>query len=114
MSGINPLGIEGGPSQEQIDGWKKQFGDIWVAAFSDNDKYVYRALSRVEWKQMIGNPEATARQTFNEEKTVQTCVLWPKLDVTEFAAGKAGTPSTLCELIMTASNFGILTEPVKL
>jgi len=110
----SPLNIEGGPTQEQIDAWKKEYGDVWVAEFGSADKYIYRAMKRFEYKQIIGNPDVVAQRSFTEERVVQTCVLCPKVDASKIASDKAGTISTLCDLIMSASNFGITAEPIKL
>lgn len=100
-------------SNDQINEWKAKFGDIYQAKFSEEEKYIYRPLRRLEYKQLlsIGQNENKA---FAEEKVVQMCVVWPIIDPTKISMLKAGTISTLVELIMTASNFGIAEEPVKL
>jgi hypothetical protein len=111
---ISPLGIENGPTQEEINDWKTKFGDVYVATFGNNEKYVYRPLRRFEYKQILQVNQGTESRTFAEEKVAQMCVVWPKLDPTKFTTLKAGTISTLVDLIMAASNFGINEEPVKL
>jgi hypothetical protein len=110
---VGPLNIENGPTQEQINDWKSKHGDVYVATFSPEDKYVYRALRRFEYKQIIGVGQAD-NKAFAEEKVVQMCVVWPTIDPTKIATFKAGTISTLVDLIMSASNFGITEEPIKL
>ena len=77
----SPLNIEGGPTQEQIDAWKKEYRDIWAAEFSPGEKFIYRALRRFEYKKIIGNPDIVAQRSFTEEKVVQTCVLWPVVEI---------------------------------
>jgi len=109
----NPLGIVGGPTQVQIDEWKVKFGDVFVAKFSAEEKYVYRPLRRFEYKQILSVGQQD-NKAFAEEKVVQMCSLWPVVDPTKISTYKAGTVSTLVELIMAASNFGISEEPVKL
>jgi hypothetical protein len=109
----NPLKMDGGPTQVQIDEWKLKFGDVFVAKFSDVEKFVYRPLRRFEYKQILSVGQQD-NKAFAEEKVVQTCVLWPVVDPTKVSMLKAGTVSTLVELIMAASNFGISEEPVKL
>jgi hypothetical protein len=111
---ISPIGIEGGPSQEEIDGWKETYGDVYVAKFSDTEKYIYRPMKRVEYKQIVNINQSPDSRTFAEEKVAQMCVVWPKIDATKLATFKAGTISTLVDLIMAASNFGIAEEPQKL
>ena len=109
----NPIGVVGGPTQVQIDEWKAKFGDVFVAKFSSEEKFIYRPLRRFEYKQILSVSQQD-NKAFAEEKVVQTCVLWPVIDPTKISTLKAGTVSTLVELIMSASNFGISEEPVKL
>lgn len=110
---VSPLGIEGGPSQEEIDGWKTQFGDIYVATFG-TEKYVYRPMRRFEYKNVLQLGQAQDNRTFVEEKVAQMCTIWPKIDPTKMTTLKAGTISTIVDLIMAASNFGVTEEPIKL
>ena len=100
-------------TQEMIEGWKKQYGDIYSAVLTDGEKYIYRPMKRLEYKQVVSAGDQNAR-TYMEEKIVQICLIHPKLDATSLGAEKAGTISTLTDLIMAASNFGINEEPVKL
>lgn len=96
---------------EQIAEWKSKFGDIYLINLGD-EKFVYRPIKRFEYKTIMANTEAN--RAFNEEKIVQMCVIHPVLDVSKIPMLKAGTITTLVELIMAASNFGITEEPVKL
>lgn len=102
-----------GVTTEQIAEWKAKFGEVYVAKFSEEEKYVYRPLRRLEYKQLLtlGQNE---NKTFAEEKVVQMCVVYPVVDPTKIATLKAGTISTLVDLIMAASNFGVAEEPIKL
>jgi hypothetical protein len=110
---VSPLGVVGGPTQEQINEWKAKHTDVFVAKFSDEEKYVYRPLKRFEYKQILGLGQQE-NKSFAEEKVAQFCILWPTIDPAKLATFKAGTISTLVDLIMAASNFGIQEEPVKL
>jgi len=110
---VGPLSLEGGPTQEQINDWKAKHGELLLATFSADEKYIYRPLRRFEYKQIISVGQAD-NKAFAEEKVVQMCVVWPTVDPTKIATFKAGTISTLVDLIMSASNFGIAEEPVKL
>jgi hypothetical protein len=102
-----------GVTKEQIDEWKVKFGEVYVAKFSEEEKYVYRPLRRLEYKQImtLGQNES---KTFAEEKVVQMCVVHPVIDPSKMSMLKAGTISTLVDLIMAASNFGVAEEPIKL
>ena len=110
---VGPLNVENGPTQEQVNDWKAKHGEVLVASFSQDEKYVYRPLRRFEYKQIIGIGQ-TENKAFAEEKVVQMCVVWPTIDPTKISTFKAGTISTLVDLIMSASNFGITEEPVRL
>lgn len=100
-----------GVTQEQIDAWKVKFGDIYSVLLGD-ERYVYRTLKRFEYKTLMGNADST--KAFNEEKIVSMCVLYPQIDPTTMPTLKAGTVTTLVEMIMSSSNFGVVEEPVKL
>jgi len=100
-------------TKEMIDGWKKTFGDIYSAVLADGTKYIYRPMKRIEYKSVVQAGDQDAR-TYMEEKIVQMCLVHPVLDAAKLGAEKAGTISTLTELIMAASNFGVNEEPVKL
>lgn len=111
---LSPLGIVNGPSQAQIDEWKNKYGDIYVATFGENEKYIYRPIRRMEYKQVLELNVSPDNKTFAEEKVAQMCVVWPILDPIKVPTSKAGVISTLVDLIMAASNFGITEEPIKL
>lgn len=110
---VSPLGIVGGPTQDQINEWKATHGEVYVATFSATEKYVYRPLKRFEYKQILGVGQQD-NKSFAEEKVAQMCIVWPPVDPAKIATFKAGTISTIVDLIMTISNFGIQEEPIKL
>lgn len=110
---VGPLGIPNGPTQEQINEWKEKYGDIYVATFSE-DKYIYRSLKRFEYKQILSLNQTQDARTFAEEKVAEKCIIWPRVEAAKLSTLKAGTISTLVDLIMAASNFGITEEPKKL
>ena len=100
-----------GVNQELIAEWKVKHGEIFLIVLGE-EQYVYRPLKRFEYKTIMNNPDSN--RAFNEEKIVQMCVVYPTIDVAKMPSLKAGTISTLVELIMAASNFGVTEEPVKL
>lgn len=100
-----------GISNEVVDEWKSKYGDLLMVTLGD-EQYVYRSMKRFEYKTIMSNPDAN--RSFNEEKIIQMCVLHPQFDQAKIHVSKAGTVSTLVELIMAASNFGVNEEPVKL
>ena len=107
MADSNVSGI----TQEVLNDWKVKFGELFLINLGD-EQYVYRPIKRFEYKTIMNNPDSN--RPFNEEKIVQMCVVHPTMDVQKIPAVKAGTISTLVELIMAASNFGVTEEPVKL
>jgi len=110
---VSPLGIEGGPTQVQIDEWKLKFGDVYSVKFSDTEKYLYRPMRRFEYKSILAMGQ-TENKSFAEEKIAQMCIIWPTIDPTKIATLKAGTISTIVDLVMSSSNFGVAEEPIKL
>jgi hypothetical protein len=95
------------PSQEQIEQWKMQFGEVFVSGFSDTELFIWRAVNRPEWVRIqmkMNDPEAKMDQFKFEELICDTCILWKSVSVT-WDTGKAGTPGTLQEQILQQSNF---------
>ena len=92
------------PSQRQIDDWKTQYGDIFISGFSENEIFVWRAISRSEFV-TIQTAAVTGEGLTPfaiEEQTVACCLLWPLgVDLNK----KGGTISTLSEQIMLQSHF---------
>jgi hypothetical protein len=110
---VSPIGIEGGPTQIQIDEWKAKFGDVYLIKFSDQEKYLYRPMRRFEYKQIVAMGQAE-NKSFAEEKIALMCIIWPTIDPTKISTLKAGTISTIVDLVMSSSNFGVSEEPIKL
>jgi hypothetical protein len=101
-------GISNAPTQEQIDNWKKEFGEVYVSGFSEVELFVWRPVTRPEYiqiQQLAQDPKQEMTQFRLEEFLCDTCVLWKAPEVRSWAQGKAGTPQTLSEQIMSSSNF---------
>jgi hypothetical protein len=97
----------GAPTQEQINAWKTQFGEVFVSGFSETELFIWRAISRPEWVNLqmsAADPELKVDQYKYEEMVCNTCVLWKSVKGT-WTEGKAGTPSSLQEQILQNSNF---------
>lgn len=98
--------FDGSPTSEMIEGWKVKYGEIFVSGFSESDLYVWRPVSRKEWRDLQAktqNQEAPITQLDFEEMVCDTCVLWKSNAVA--LANKGGTASTLHEQILQNSNF---------
>lgn len=102
---------EGAPPKEQIEKWKAEHGGVFVSAFSENEVFIWRVLSRSEYRRLQVYLSQADREQFSqadyEEAVVDTVMLWPSQNSEEYnsLAGKAGTYSTLYEQISQASNF---------
>ena len=89
--------------QSDIDSWKKQFGEVWLAQIK-GQPFVYRSLERFEYKQIVATPNADP--LMREEMICEHCVLYPQdYNFSVIANKKAGTPAVLSELIMENSDF---------
>lgn len=96
-------GFEGAPGTETIEGWKGQFGDVFVSAFSNDEIFIFRSLRRSEYVELqdaLAMNEMTPVQ--QEDKTVNTCLLWTSV---KDLSSKAGTIPTLLEQVLQNSNF---------
>lgn len=103
----------GGPTYEQIEHWKAQYGDVYMTEYDDNEVYIWRTLTRAEYKQVMAmtNLAPAAR----EERICQIAVLYPaSFNELEQARGKAGVPTVLAEQIMEKSGFLPTEEARKL
>ena len=95
------------PSQEQIEKWKTQFGDVYVSGFSETELYIWRAIRRSEWVSLQSratDPDKKMDQYGFEEAVCEIAVLWKSVAVS-FSDGKAGVPTSLQEQILQNSNF---------
>jgi hypothetical protein len=100
-----------GITQEMIADLKAKYGELYMITLGE-EQYVYRPLKRFEYKTIMNN--ADSNRSYNEEKILQMCVVYPIIDPAKLPAIKAGTVATIVELIMSASNFGVTEEPIKL
>jgi hypothetical protein len=89
--------------QSDITSWKKQYGDVFVATVKEQE-FVFRALERFEYKEILGLPNTDP--LMREEMICEYCVLYPQnYDFSTMANQKAGYPAVLAELIMDHSGF---------
>ena len=99
--------IPEGPSEQQIQEWKNQFGEVFVSVFSDTEKYIWRPIIRSEWISLhsyISSQGDKVTQYNFEEMICDTCILW-KSNKISWDKVKAGTIGALNEQILQASNF---------
>ncbi len=96
--------LEDRPSEEVLEGWKKQFGDIFLVSLSEKENFIFRALRRQEWRQLVAQI-----QKFPEQKKAEAIcmrgIIFPKMTEMNMATLTAGAPETIRNLILEASNF---------
>lgn len=113
-------GLEGAPSEVQIEEWKQRHGEVFVSGFSETEIFVWHPIGRREYttlqKKMNQkmqelaqrDPAAASRLSAEEdpdfeEELVQSCILWASNE--RVLLSKAGSLPTLAEQILVSSNF---------
>lgn len=109
--------VPGKPTNQQIEEWKAEHGDIFVSGFSESEMYIWRPVQRKEWvhlqtefqgavlkAQEAQNASMMPTQFELEEEVLDLCLIWKSKEV-EWAKSKGGTVSSLYEQIMQKSNF---------
>lgn len=99
--------IPDAPTQDQIEKWKAEYGEVYVSGFSETELFVWHPIARpayVQIQELVQNPEHQMTQFKFEELVCDSCVLWKSVKVS-WEKGKAGTPQSLFEQIMNQSNF---------
>lgn len=95
--------FEGAPEAATVEGWKGQFGDVFVSAFSNDEIFIFRSLRRNEYADLQDKVASGEMSPLaQEEATVNTCLLWTSV---KDLSAKAGTIPTLLEQILQNSNF---------
>lgn len=96
---------------ERVATWKKQFRKLYKTMLGE-DVYVYRALTRLEFKSMQANimlnpnADASEREAVLEEALIQRCLLFPDPQGLDWVNNtKAGTISSLVRAIQWNSDF---------
>ena len=97
--------------KDKIEQYRKEYEDVFVYFFSDDEFYIYRPITRFEYKEISQN---NAEYEKVAEEIVLKAVLHPLLTQERFEKMKAGVVPTLLELILDASNFGVKNPVIKL
>lgn len=107
---LQKLGVD----PKMVDALKQQHGRVELVVIQ-KQPYIYRALKRLEWKQLVDQAaEAGADNMAAQEMAVQRCVLYPEGLGANIALTGAGVAATLSEGIMKFSGFGADEEPLEL
>ena len=92
------------PSQEEIEGFKHQYGECYLVSFSEQENFLFRPLKRQEWRTMM-TQTAKLDEFKKSEAIVIKGIVWPALNNINIGGLTAGTVETLRDLILEASNF---------
>lgn len=108
--------FEGGPTRTELMSWKKQFeveGHTINLSPIGDDVFIWRTLSRVEYREIMAIPNTDPLQ--REEIICEVCILYPyNYNFKAMADQKAGLPAILAEQIMKESGFSKPEPPVRL
>lgn len=105
---------DGGPNFAQINGWKDQFGDVYVTSVTPEKHIVWRTLTRFEYRRLIkimeqqlasGQVSQGEANLNNEEAIAEMCILYPPYSRQAGAENMAGVASTIAQQVMEASAF---------
>jgi hypothetical protein len=113
---IGPDGKEilfpGGPSLDQIEQWKSQFGEVYLTEFEE-DVFIWRSLTRKEYKEVMKVERAD--NFYKEERICDRVILFPEgYNFIQMGQGKAGIPTLIAELVMEKSGFQAKTGALRL
>lgn len=94
----------------KVDEWKKEYGQIYLLPFDDNEIYIYRPIKAIEFTNLMIRLQNMANVTndTSDAELVRLCVIYPKLDPIAFNTMPAGFLSSMRIAIQKASRF--LTE----
>lgn len=97
--------------REKLQSFRKQYQDIYVFFFTDDEFYIYRPITRFEYKELDREYGNDAEKFL--EMLVCKAVLYPTMTPERLDGLRAGVAPTLASLIMSASGFGAeKTNPV--
>jgi hypothetical protein len=85
--------------------WKNRYGKIFILDMSDYI-FIYRYLSRQEWRQLMADPTwEKLDELKREERIVGKCLLFPQFTIEQKAMLPAGAYSMLSEQVKIQSMF---------
>jgi len=103
-----------GPTVGSILAWKEKFGDVYVTSLTMDKHYVWRTMSRLEYRAMIKDMErltssgqltAPEAQMYQEEYIASKCLLFPSLNGEQLVQEMAGVATIIAQEVMDASGF---------
>ncbi|MEW6770008.1 MAG: tail chaperonin [Bacillota bacterium] len=99
-----------GYTQEQVEAWKAQYGQVYVSEFGEGEVFVWRCITRAEYRKIMSMQRLDMWQ--REEEICKICVLDP--EGYNYATAKAGIATILAEQILNKSGFIVDSLPQEL
>lgn len=101
------LESETGITRSQIEAWKDMYmGKVFVLRIDDNETYIYRYITRPEFKQIIASfADKNIQEDLLNEQIFNKCVLYPTPSPELRLKIGAGTIDTVAFAIKLVSNF---------
>jgi hypothetical protein len=96
--------LEHRPSDEEIEQFKHQVGDVYLLSLSEKENFVFRPLRRLEWRTLMQKIQKLEDDK-KSEAIVMKATLWPKLDQQNINVLTAGAIDSVRDMILQVSNF---------
>lgn len=96
--------LENRPSDQDVEFFKQQVGDVYLLSLSEKENFVFRPLRRLEWRTLMGKIQKLEDDKKSEAIIMKAC-LWPKLDQQNINVLTAGAIDSLRDMILETSNF---------
>ena len=115
-----PEDISSVVSQQQLDAWKLQYGDLYRTNLNSNS-FIWHKVRRKDYIDLMTDPEISAienqelRIFFRQEKIMKQCVLYPDMETLEnLIENNAGIAGNISDEIMMVSGFRpVSTEQIE-
>lgn len=98
-------------SEQQLDEWKIQYGDIYKTDIGDQTFYWHK-MRRKDYVELMTDKEfdgidsTDLRIFLRQEKILKSCVIWPEGDILDdIIENNAGVATNISDEIMLASGF---------
>lgn len=96
--------LESRPSDEEIEAFKSQVGEVFLISLSEAENFVFRPIKRLEWRTLMQRVQKLDDLKKAEAVVMKSC-LWPRLDQQNINVLTAGSIETLRDMILQVSNF---------
>ena len=93
----------------KIEEWRNMYGDIYATMLDEDEVYIYRYITRAEYKELLtqfrnANDKLKSEEMI-DEFFVQRCLLYPSYSTEFKAASPAGVIPTIATQIKLVSRF---------